>query len=314
MNESRPKMILTVAITGTDTTPSQSPYIPITPDEIAEECHKCWKAGAAAVHLHVRNPEDGSPTSDMGRWEEMLTKTKALCPDLIIGVTTGGAYGQTIDQRLEVVTRFKPEIASMTPESVSNTLHHVVPRVREWKYEWEKPYLMSTYSSTFSNSTEQYERFAEVMRENGTKPECEFFSGAGLQNAKYLYRDGKLDDPLFLQFVLGVRGGTGAHPAEVVHLQTEALRMFGHGNFHWSVIGVGYPRQYTLGALAMSMFGHVRVGMEDNIYRRKGVLCQSNLEMVEDIKTIAEIFGRELASPDEAREMLNLKGADKVEF
>ena len=312
--EKRPKLILTVAITGTDTTPSQSPYIPITADEIAEECHKCWKAGAAAVHLHVRNPEDGSPTSDMDRWEEMLTKVKRLSPSLIVGVTTGGAYGQTIDERLEVVTRFKPEVASMTPESISNTLHHVVPRVKEWKYDWEKPYLMSTYSSTFSNSMEQIERFVEVMQENGTKPECEFFSGSGLYNTRNLYREGKLEGPLWLQFVLGVRGTTGGYPSEVVHLQTEALRMFGPDTFHWSVIGVGYPRQYTLGALAMSMFGHVRVGMEDNIYRRKGVLCQSNVEMVEDIKTIAEIFGRELATPDEAREMLALKGADKVEF
>lgn len=312
--EKRPKLILTVAITGTDTTPSQSPYIPITPDEIAEECHKCWKAGAAAVHLHVRNPEDGSPTSDMARWEEMLTKVKRLSPDLIIGVTTGGAYGQTIDERLEVVTRFKPEVASMTPHSISNTLHHVVPRVKDWKYEWEKPYLMSTYHSTFSNSTEQYERFVEVMQENGTKPECEFFGTSGLYNTRNLYREGKLKGPIWMQFVLGVRGATGAYPSELLHMQTEALRMFGPENFHWSVIGVGYPRQYTLGALAMAMFGHVRVGMEDNIYHRKGVLCQSNVEMVEDIKTIAEIFGRELATPDEAREMLQLKGADKVEF
>ncbi len=312
--EKRPKMILSVAITGTDTTPSQSPFIKITPDEIADDCYACWKAGAAAVHLHVRNPEDGSPTSDIDRWEEMLIKVKTRCPDLIIGVTTGGAYGQTPDERLSTVTRFKPEVASLTPESVSNTLHHVVPRVKQWRYDWEKPYLSSTYSGTFSNSTEQFEYFVKVMRENGTRPECECFSMSGLYNTRNMIRDGVLKGPIWMQFVLGVRGGTGATPAEVLHMQTEALRIFGPDDFHWSVIGVGYPRQYTLGALAMAMFGHVRVGMEDNIYVRKGVLCKSNVEMVNDIKTIAEIFGRELATPDEAREMLDLKGPNHVDF
>jgi len=310
-----PKLILQVAITGTDTVPSQSPYIPITPDEIAEECYKCWKAGAAAVHLHIRESKDGRPSGSLDIWAELLKKVKKKCGDLVIGVTSGGAYGLTPEQRLSVVTEFKPEIASFTPESVSNTLHHIVPRVKEWKYDWEKDYLMSTYTGAFVNTFGEIIHFAKTMRESGTKPECEFFSTSGLYNTRWLYRERILEEPVMMQFVLGVLGGTGAYPSELLHLQTEALRIFGEGNFQWSVIGVGYPRQYTLGALAIAMFGHVRVGMEDNIYIRPGgVLAKSNVEMVEDIKTIAEIFGRELATPDEAREMLGLKGGDKVNF
>ena len=309
-----PKLILQVAITGTDTTPSQSPYIPITPDEIADECYKCWKAGAAMVHLHARDPKTGGPTRSLDIWAEVLKKVKRKCGDLIIGCTSGGPYGLTAEERLSVIKTFKPEIASLNPESVSNTLHHVVPRVKEWKYDWEKDYLMSTYSSAFINTFEDFVYFAKTMRECGTKPECEFFSTSGMYNARWLYREGLLDTPISMQFVLGVLGATGAYPAEVVHMESEALHHFGPGNFVWSVTGVGYPRQYTLGALAIAMFGHVRVGMEDNLYVRQRVLCKSNVEFVEDIKTIAEIFGRKLATPDEAREMHKLKGEDKVNF
>ncbi|MBW2366767.1 MAG: 3-keto-5-aminohexanoate cleavage protein [Deltaproteobacteria bacterium] len=309
-----PKLIIQVAVTGADTTPSQTPYVPITPDEITEECYKCWKAGASMVHLHVREPDTGKPSGDQGLWETLLKKVKRKCGDLVIGVSSGGAYGLTVEQRLATVINYQPEIASLTPESVSNTLHHVIPRVKEWKYDWEKDYLMSTTKGAFVNTFEDIMSFARIMRENGTKPEMEFFSTAGLYNTRMLWRDGLIDEPIAMQWVLGVAGGTGGYPSEVVHMQTEALRHFGPDKFQWSVIGVGYPRQYTLGALAISMFGHVRVGLEDNIYVRKGQLCKSNVEMVEDIKTIAEIFGREIASPDEAREMLGLKGYDKVNF
>jgi uncharacterized protein (DUF849 family) len=308
-----PKLILQVAISGADTVPSQSPYIPLTVDQQVDECYKCWKAGAAAVHLHVREP-DGKPTGSIDIWGELLSKVKKKCPDLIIGVTSGGAYGLTLEERLRVVTDFKPEIASMTPESVSNTLHHIVPRIKKFKQDWEKKYLEDTYSGAFVNPFSEFVYFVKTMRECGTKPECEFFSTSGLYNTRWLWREGLLDEPISLQFVLGVLGGTGAYHSELLHMQTEALRIFGPDRFNWSVIGVGYPRQYTLGAMAIGMFGHVRVGMEDNIYVRSGQLCQSNLEMVEDIKTIAEICGRQLATPDEAREILGLKGANKVDF
>lgn len=309
-----PKVILQVAVTGLDTVPSQSPYIPITPDEIAEECHKCWEAGASMVHLHTRDPKNGGPTVSLDVWEELLTKVKRKCGDLVIGVTSGGGYGMTYEERLGVVTNFEPEIASFVPESVSVNLRPMVSRVKEWKYDWEKDYLLSTYGSAFVNSFEQMVYFVKTMREHGTKPECELFSTSGLYNMRWLWREGLIDEPLWIQFVLGGLGFTGAYPSEVLHLQTEALRIFGPDKFDWSVIGVGYPRQYTLGALAMAMFGNVRVGLEDNLYCRQGVLCKSNVQMVEDIKTIAEIFGRQLATPDEARERLGLKGGAKVNF
>ncbi len=309
-----PKLIVQVAITGADTVPSQSPYIPITPDEIVEECFKCRKAGAAAVHLHVRDPKNGKPSGSLDLWGEVLAKVKRKCPDLIIGVTSGGFYGATLEQRISVVTTFKPEVASFTPESVTTNLTGVIPRIKEFKYDWEKQYLAVTDDCVFGNTFKEIVYFARTMHENGTKPECEFFSTSGLYNTRALFRDGILREPIWMQFVLGAPGSTGAYPSEVLHLQTEAIRQLGPGKFNWSVVGVGYPRQYTLGALAIAMFGHVRVGMEDNIYRRPGVLARSNAEMVEDIKAIAEIFGRELATPDEAREIVGLKGSEKVCF
>jgi uncharacterized protein (DUF849 family) len=310
----RNKLILQVAISGTDTVPSQSPYIPITIEQQVEECYLCWRAGAAAVHLHIREPQDGKPSGSLDIWGELLPKVKKRCPGLIIGMTSGGAYGLTAEQRISAVRKFKPEIASMTPESMSNTLHHIVPRIKEFKYDWEEKYLMDTYTSAFVNPFSDFIHFVKTMREVGTKPECECFGSSALYNARWLWREGLLDEPIDLQFVLGVLGGTGAYHSEVLHMQTEALRMFGEGKFNWSVVGVGYPRQYTLGAMAIGMFGHVRIGMEDNLLVRPGQLCKSNVEMVEDIKTIARIFGRELATPDEAREILRLKGGDKVGF
>jgi uncharacterized protein (DUF849 family) len=166
----------------------------------------------------------------------------------------------------------------------------------------------------FANSFAAMEEFVKTMNDAGTRPEIELFGSSGLYNARYLVRQGLLRLPIYLQFVLGSTGGTGAYTSEVVHLESEAVRMFGEDGFDFSVIGVGYPRQYTMGAVSMSMGGHVRVGLEDNIYRRRGVLCKSNAEMVEDIKTIAEIFDRQVATPDDAREMLGLKGIEKVNF
>ena len=307
------RLIIQVAISGTDTVPSQSSYIPLSVEEQVEECYKVWKAGAAGVHLHIREP-NGRPSGSLDIWADLLTKVKKKCPDLIIGVTSGGAYGLTPEERLNVVKEFKPEIASFTPESVSLTLHHIIPRVKEFKYDWEKDYLLTNTRLAFVNSFEDIIAFAKTMKEHGTKPELEFFSSSGLYNTRYLWREGMLKGPLWMQFVLGALGGTGAYHSEVLHMQTEALRIFGKEKFNWSVIGVGYPRQYTLGAMAIGMFGHVRIGMEDNLYVRPGQLCKSNTEMLEDIKTIAEICGRELATPDEAREIIGLKGADKVNF
>lgn len=309
-----PKLIVQAAITGADTVPSQSPYVPITPEQIADECYASWKAGAAMVHLHVREPEDGKPAFRMDLWEEVLTKVKERCGDLVIGVTSGGLYGLSPDERLEVITRFRPEVASFTPESVSLSLRHIVRRMEgKFQQAWERDALMTSHDTPFVNSMADITRFAEVMREAGTRPEVECFSASGIYNTRFLVREGYLDAPVWCQWILGAVGGTGAYPAEVVHMEEAARRHLGD-DLNWSVAGIGYPRQYTLGALAIAMFGHVRVGLEDNIYRRPGVLATSNAEMVEDVKSLAEVFGRELATPDEAREMLRLKGHDQVAF
>jgi len=309
-----PKMILTVAISG-GMTPSRSQYIPLSVEEQAEECYRVWKAGAAAVHLHARDPKDARPSSSIDHWGELVTKVKKRCPDLIISMTSSGAPGVTVEHRLAMIKHFKPELTTVTPESINYSVFHFVPKIKEWRYDWEKPLLMKSFTSV-----SQVYPFAEIIqfckefREVGTKPEMEIFSTSGLHNARWLYQEGVLERPVNVNFVLGILGGTGAYHSEVLHLQTEALRMFGEGNFNWATDGVGYPAGFTLGAMAIGMGGNVRVGMEDDVYIRPGVLAKSNLEMVEDIKTMASICGRELATPDEARQILGLKGIDKVNF
>jgi uncharacterized protein (DUF849 family) len=310
----REKLIITAAITGSDTLPSQTPYLPITPEEIAQSAYEAYKVGAAICHIHVRNPKTGEPSGDLEIWQETLIKIKEKTNgDMIICPTTGGCIGMTPQDRLNVITEFSPEIASFTPESVSTGLFKVKDRY-EWKYDWETPYLDDSYSSTFANSFQNIELFAKTMMANGTKPECEFFGSSGLYNTRYLLREGLLKPPVHMQFVLGSLGGTGGYAWEVLNFQSTAMRLFGNDNFTWSLIGVGYPKEFELGALAISLGGHVRVGLEDNIYIRKGVHAKTNAELVETIVTLADIFGREVATPTDARRILGLKGMENTKI
>lgn len=308
-----PKLIITCALTGSDTFPSQTPYLPITPDQIAEEADRVYKAGAAIVHVHAREPKTGKPTSDLKTWRRILTKIKEKC-DAIICVTTGGWAGMTAEERIAVVPEFSPELCSLNTESMNFGLFHIVDRIKGWKYDWEKPMMKMSKWCVFQNSFQDLEVFAKTVKEYNVKPECEIYGTNGLYTTRFLVRQGLLDPPIHMQFVLGVLGGTGANPYELIHLQTEAQRIFRSNNYTWSVAGVGYPRQFVIGALSIALGGHVRVGLEDNIYIRYRILAKGNAELVEEIRKIAEIFGREIATPDEVRKMLNLKGIDKVNF
>jgi len=307
------KLIITCALTGSDTYPSQTPYLPLTPDQIAEEAYRSYRAGAAVVHVHARNPKNGEPTADLKIWKRILTKIKEKC-DLVCCVTTGGAPGMTAEQRIAVVPEFKPEMCSFNTESMNFGVFHLADRIKEWKYDWEKPSMEMTKNFVYQNSFQDLEVFAKAMKKNKVVPECEIYSTSGLYTTRFLIRQGLLDLPVHVQFVLGVLGGTDATPHELLHLQTGAERLFGPENFTMSVIGCGYPKQFSMGALSIALGGHVRVGLEDNIYIRHMTLAKSNAVLVQEIRKIAEIFGREIATPEEARKMLNLKGIDKVHY
>jgi len=308
-----PKLIITCALTGSAVFPSQTPYLPIKPDQIADEAYKAYKAGAAVVHVHVRDPKTGMPTADLKVWRENLTKIKEKC-DLVICVTTGGGAGMTAEQRIAVVPEFEPEMCSFDIESMNFGMFPLVERIKEWKFPWEKPMIEMSKDFVFKNTFADLEVFAKAMREHNVKPEVEIYGTNGLYNTGFLVRTGQLDLPVHIQYVLGVLGGTHSTPYELIHLQTETHRMLGPDNYTWSVIGIGYPSEFYLGAVAITMGGHVRVGLEDNLYIKYGELAKSNAELVEKIRKIAELLEREVATPDDVRRMLNLKGIDKVKF
>ncbi len=307
-----PKLIITCAITGSETYPTQYPYLPITPKQIAEAAYQAYKAGASIVHVHARDPENGEPTADLGIWREIVTQIKEKC-EVIVCITTGGAPGMSVQDRIAVVPEFQPEMCSFNMESMNFSVYPLLERY-DWKYDWEREAIASSHEGIAENSFRDLEHFARTIKEHGAKPECEIYGSNGLYNTRYLVRQGLIDIPVHIQFVLGVLGGTGAYPQELVHLQTEALRMFGQDNLTWSVIGVGYPRQFQMAAISIAMGGHVRVGVEDNIFVRYMKYAKSNAELVEEVVKIADLFNREIATPDEARDMLGLKGINKVNF
>ncbi len=308
-----PKLIITCALTGSAVAPTQTPYLPITPDQIADEAYRAYKAGAAVVHVHVRDPKEGIPTADLNIWRETLTKIKEKC-NVVICTTTGGGMGMTAEQRIAVVPEFEPEMCSLDIESMNFSVFPLAEKIKEWKYPWEKLMVELSRDFVFKNTFADLEVFIKTMKKHEVKPEVEIYGTNGLSNTGFLIQTGQLDLPVHIQYVLGVLGGTASTPYELMHLQTETHRWLGANNYTWSVIGIGYPAEFHLGAVAMAMGGHVRVGIEDNVFVKYKVLAKSNAELVEKIRKIAELFEREIATPDDARQILGLKGIDKVKF
>jgi len=306
------KLIITAAITGAITVPAQTPYLPITPQQIAEESARARDAGAAIVHIHVRNPENGMPTSDLQIFGETLALIKAKT-DAVICTSTGGGLGMTIEQRVAVVPTYQPEMASFNMGSINFALHPLLKRIKEFKYPWEAKYLEMSRDFVFKNTFADLEYVLKTMKDSNTRPELEIYDVGHLYNTHYLVQEGLLELPLHMQFVMGVLGGIEATFDDLMHLKRTADRLFGD-QYTWSVIGVGYPAEFHLGTLGAMMGGHVRVGLEDNIRIAKGTLAKSNAELVEKMVRIARELGREVASPDEARKMLGLKGREKVKF
>lgn len=305
------KVIITCAITGSIHTPSMSPWLPVTPDEIARSAIEAAEAGAAIVHLHARDPVSGMPRQDAELFAEFLPKIKAAS-DVVINITTGGAPSMSVEERLVPALRFKPEIASLNMGSMNFGMYEMLARYTEFKHAWEKPYLEATEDLIFRNTFRDIASILQACGGNNTRFEIECYDIGHLYTAAHFLDRKLLKTPLFIQSVFGIRGGIGAHPEDIAHMKRTADRLFGE-HYQWSVLGAGarQPRILTQGLLAG---GHVRVGLEDNLWLRQGELAKSNAEQVAAIRNLVESLGYAIATPDEAREILQLKGKDSVAF
>jgi uncharacterized protein (DUF849 family) len=306
------KAIFTAAITGSIHTPTMSPYLPITPDQIADNAIQACGAGAAAVHIHVRNPETGQPSPDLELFKKVLTKVKSKC-DVIVCTTTGGGLGMTPEQRVGVVSTLKPELASCNMGSMNFALFPLLEKMKDFKFPWEKQYLEFTEDLIFPNTFKSIRVFLNMFNENGTKPELEVYDAGMVNNTAFMIERGLLKTPVYIQFVLGILGGMAATVENLVFLYESARRLIGEKNFVWSVCAAG-RNEIPMCTHALLMGGNARVGMEDALWLDKGVLAKSNAELVAKIVRIAKEFGIEPATPAEARKILGLKGLDKVGF
>jgi uncharacterized protein (DUF849 family) len=309
------KLIITAALTGAITIPTQTEKLPFTPDNLVSDAVACVKAGASAVHVHARNPETGQPSSEPDLFAPILSGIKKSGVDMIVGTTTGGGMGMLPQDRLRVVPRYKPELASFNLGSMNFSIHPVARRFKpeEYHYGWEQAYAEGTKDFIFRNTFGDMEIFAKTMDANNTKPEFEAYEVGHLYNLRFLLKEGLVKPPFWIQFVLGVLGGIAANPEDLMMMKQTADRLFGPENYRWSVIGVGYPQEFNMAAMAIMMGGHVRVGLEDNIFVGRRQLG-TNPQLVEKVVRLAKEFDREIATPEEARALLGLKGSAAVNF
>ena len=304
------KVIITAAITGAIHTPSMSPYLPVTPEQIADEAIKVHEAGGAVAHIHVRDRETGFPNADQDAYLEIAAKVKKRC-DLILCFTTGGRLGEPVEKRLKVVSTLKPELSSLNAGSLNFALFHVVNKIKDWKFSWEKEYLEGTEDFIFPNTFRTMRQYLSVMEENETKPEFEIYDVGMINNVAFLIEAGHAKKPVYLQFVMGILGGIAATPQNLNFLVETARNAI--GDFEFSVCAAG-RMQFPLCTQSLILGGHARVGLEDNLYLDKGVIAKSNADQVSKIIRIAKELGLEPATPNEARKILNLKGLGRVNF
>jgi uncharacterized protein (DUF849 family) len=305
------KVIITCAVTGSIHTPSMSPYLPVTPDEIAAAAIGAAQAGAAIVHLHARNPKDGSPTQDPAVFKQFLPKIKAAS-DVVVNLTTGGAPTMSIEERLQPALRLKPEVASLNMGSMNFGLYEMLGRYKEFKHDWEKPYLAGSDERIFKNSFKDIAYILQSCADHDTRFEIECYDIGHLYTAAHFLERRLLKPPLFIQSVFGIRGGIGPHPEDVLHMKRTAERLFGDA-YYWSVLGAG-RNQMFIAAMSAVMGGNVRVGLEDSLWLGRGQLAESNAAQVSKARRILEELGFAIASPADAREMLKLKGGRNVNF
>jgi uncharacterized protein (DUF849 family) len=290
------KAIITAAITGSIHTPGMSPYLPITPQEIADDAVRAFEAGAAVCHIHVRNPETGQPTPDIELFREAVTQVKSRC-NMVVCITSGGGLGMTAEQRLIPVSTFKPELASFNAGSVNFALFHALGRYKELKFDWESKYLAMTEDFIFPNTFKSMREFARIFRDNDTKPEFEVYDAGMINNVAFLIERGYVKKPVYIQFVMGVLGGITPSSENLLFLVDYAKKLI--GDFEFSVCVAGRA-QFSICTQSLLLGGNVRVGLEDNLYLDKGVLAKSSGEQVAKIARIARELGVDPATPDEA--------------
>ena len=310
MSKSR-KVIITCAITGSIHTPSMSPHLPVTASEIADAAIGAAEAGAAVVHLHARNPQDGRPDQTPEAFAPFLKVIKQRS-DVVINITTGGAPTMSIEERVKPAATFKPEIASLNMGTMNFGLFPMLARQTEFKHDWERPYLEGSRAGFFKNTFADIEYILTTCAANGTRFEIECYDIGHLYTLAHFADRGVVKPPFFVQSVFGILGGIAGHPEDVAHMKRTADRLFG-SDYRWSVLGAG-SQQMRIAAIAAAMGGNVRVGLEDSLWAGPGKLATTNAEQVTIVRGILEGMGLAIATADEAREILELKGGADVGF
>ena len=305
------KAIITCAVTGSIHTPSMSPYLPVTPEEIIDDALKAAEAGASILHLHARDPENGKPDQTPEAFGSFLPRIKQAT-DSVVNITTGGSPYMRVEERVLPAAQLKPEVASLNMGSINFGLYHLLDRYKEFKHDWEPQHLEATRDLVFRNSFKDIEYILETCYDNGTRFEFECYDIAHLYNLAHFANRGMVKPPFFVQSVFGILGGIGTHPEDVSHMKRTADRLFGD-DYQWSVLGAG-SSQMRIAAQAAAMGSNIRVGLEDSLWAGPGKLAKSNADQVRLARQILDSLGIEVATPDEAREILSLKGGDRVEF
>ncbi|MEQ1806718.1 MAG: 3-keto-5-aminohexanoate cleavage protein [Burkholderiaceae bacterium] len=307
----RRKVMITCAVTGAIHTPTMSRYLPITADEIAEAALGAHAAGAALVHLHARDPVNGKPDQRPEAFAPFLTRIKKAC-DAVINITTGGAPTMGVEERLKPCAFFKPEVASLNMGSMNFGLYPMLARYPEFKFDWERPYLAESDDRIFKNTFKDIANILTTCAANNTRFEIECYDIGHLYTLRHFADRGLVKAPFFIQSVFGLLGGIGPHPEDVAHMKRTADRLFGD-DYYWSVLGAG-RNQLPIAAQSVALGGNVRVGLEDSLWIGPGQLAESNAQQVRAARQIIEGLGLEVATADEARDMLQLKGAANVNF
>lgn len=306
------KIIITCAVTGGIHTPTMSEFLPITPDEIATQSIDAAEAGASIIHLHARNPENGMPTPDPDVFMQFLPRIKQST-DAVINITTGGGLGMTVEQRLQGPLRAEPEMCSLNMGSMNFALHPLASKYHSWKYEWEKQFLLASDDFIFRNTFKDIGYILQHLGEGcGTRFEHECYDIGHLYNLSHFVDQGLIKPPFFVQSIFGILGGIGPDMDNVMFMKQTADRLFGN-DYVWSVLAAGRFQMPFITQAAM-LGGNVRVGLEDSLFIERGKLAKSNAEQVAKIRSILEALGHQIATPKEAREMLDLKGGDMVKF
>jgi uncharacterized protein (DUF849 family) len=303
------KTIISCAVTGAVHVPSMTPHLPVTPEQIADQAVGAAEAGAAILHLHARDPESGRPTADPEVFRQFLPGIRERT-DAVINITTGGGLGMTLEQRLSAAATFEPELCSLNMGSMNFGIYPIIAGIDEFKHDWERDFLEGSRADIFRNTFADIEQIVGTMSGKGTRFEFECYDIGHLYTLAHFLQRGVVEPPLFVQSVLGILGGIGTSLEDLLHMRRTADRLFGD-DYRWSVLGAGRD-QMRLTTVAAILGGNLRVGMEDSVYIERGKLAENNAEQVAKISRILRELSLEPATPDEAREMLGLKGAENT--